>query len=247
MQDLPGFRIIISDQTEDNDVASFGEVRAAINVLGIHGHDVQILKHLPRKGMAEQRQFLLDQAEAPYILFIDDDLILEPWATHTMLSAIEEEGCGFVGMAVIGLSFINDVRPLEQGIEFWKGPVNPEIIELGSDFWNRYRLHNAANLFHVQDRLNCSPQVPCKYKVAWIGGCTLYNTSCLQQVGGFSFWKDLPPNHSGEDVLAQWRVMARYGGCGILPSGVYHQELPTTIPDRQVDAPRVISLLPQGW
>jgi hypothetical protein len=34
--------------------------------------------------------------------------------------------------------------------------------------------------------------------------------------------------------------MARYGGCGLLPSGAYHLELPTTIPDRRTDAPKVL-------
>jgi hypothetical protein len=59
-------------------------------------------------------------------------------------------------------------------------------------------------------------------------------------VFGFAFWRDLPPVHVGEDVYAQLRVLARYGGCGVMPSGVYHQKLPTTLPDRDVDAPKVL-------
>ena len=53
---------------------------------------------------------------------------------------------------------------------------------------------------------------------------------------GFEFWRDLPDVHVGEDVLAEWRVMERYGGAGILPSGAVHLELPTTLPDREVEA-----------
>lgn len=34
--------------------------------------------------------------------------------------------------------------------------------------------------------------------------------------------------------------MAQYGSCGIMPSGVYHQELPTTIHDRSQDAPQLL-------
>jgi len=30
--------------------------------------------------------------------------------------------------------------------------------------------------------------------------------------------------------------MQRYGGCGLIPAGIYHQELPTTIVDRRVAA-----------
>jgi hypothetical protein len=46
--------------------------------------------------------------------------------------------------------------------------------------------------------------------------------------------------HCGEDVLAELRVMARYGGCGLAPSGAYHQDLVTTVPDRICDAPRML-------
>jgi hypothetical protein len=34
--------------------------------------------------------------------------------------------------------------------------------------------------------------------------------------------------------------MARYGGCGVLPSGAFHQQLPTTVDDRECDAPLVL-------
>lgn len=37
-------------------------------------------------------------------------------------------------------------------------------------------------------------------------------------------------------MLAQQRVMARRGGAGILPSGAYHLDAPTTVTDRRVDA-----------
>jgi hypothetical protein len=70
----------------------------------------------------------------------------------------------------------------------------------------------------------------------------MYDRAKLCEVGGFGFWRQLPVEHCGEDVLAQQRVMARYGGCGLLPSGVYHQELPTTLKDRRVNAPKVLGL-----
>jgi hypothetical protein len=70
----------------------------------------------------------------------------------------------------------------------------------------------------------------------------MYDRGKLCAVGGFGFWRQLPVEHCGEDVLAQQRVMARYGGCGLLPSGIYHQELPTTLKDRRVNAPKVLGL-----
>lgn len=239
-------RIIISDQTEAFDVADNKEVQAAVRVLELKGVQVSLKKHLPRRGMAEQREFLLAQSTAPAVLFLDDDLILEPYVTEIMLRCLNEQRCGFVGSAVIGLSYIKDVRPHEQDVELWTTEVTPEVVVPRSKEWQRYKLHNAANLLHVQKELiEEGGETYLPYKVAWVGGCVLYDAEKLRQCGGYSFWKDLPENHCGEDVLAQLRVMARFGGCGVMPSGVYHQELPTTVVDRTVNAPERIELTTQ--
>ncbi len=58
----------------------------------------------------------------------------------------------------------------------------------------------------------------------------------LLAVGGFSFWDRLPPDHAGEEVVVQFLLLNRYGGCGILPSGTYHLGLPTTVVDRRCNA-----------
>lgn len=236
------FRVIVSDQSERIDSRASGEIQTVLRVLALHGVPVVWHRHLPRRGMAEQRQFLLDQSSAPYVLYLDDDLLLEPDLIARMLNVIRREGCGFVGCAPIGLSYVDEVRPHQQAVEFWDGPVQPEQVEPGSAAWQRHHLHSAANLLHVQQRLGIHADAPRTYKVAWIGACVLYDATCLREVGGFGFWSQLPPEHCGEDVLAQLRVMARYGGCGILPSGVYHLELPTTIADRRVNAPELLEV-----
>lgn len=243
-QDMADWRAVISDQSRHPSDTCTGEVAAVLRVLRLHGHSVEVHRHLPRRGMAEQRQFLLDRAKSPYALFLDDDCFLEPFVLGLMLRVIRQERCGFVGSAVIGLSYLDDVRPHEQAVELWQGPVEPEVVQPGLPAWERWPLHNAANLYHVQQRLGATPEQNLRYKVAWVGGCVLYDTQKLRDVGGYSFWQELGPHHSGEDVLAQLRVMARYGGCGIMPSGVYHQELPTTIPDRRQDAPKVLTVQP---
>jgi len=155
---------------------------------------------------------------------------------------LETKNIGFVGCAVIGLSYKNDIRPHQHDIEFWEGGITPETIIPKSSQWERYKLHNAANIYHVEQKFNATPDNPIPYKIAWIGGCVMYETEKLREVGGFSFWKDLPEKHCGEDVLAQLRVMKKYGGCGIIPSGVYHQELETTVPDRKVNAPEFLEI-----
>ncbi len=243
-QTYQDFRIVVSDQTPDYESSQCGEVKAISDVLRFHGHEIEFNHHLPQRGMAEQRQFLLDQAHGKYALFLDDDLILEQWVLELLLRVIKEEGCGFVGNTVIGLSHVDDFRPHQQQIEFWEGPVEPELVEPGTPKWDRYIVHNAANILHVQQKYHASLDHPLRYKVAWVAVGVLYDAEKLRSVGGFNFWKQLPAVHCGEDVLAQIRVMACYGGCGVLPTGIYHQELPTTLPDRSINAPKVLDILP---
>ena len=237
-----GFDIVISDQSPDNSPEEDQTIQTIKRLLEIKGHTVSILKNLPHRGMAQQRQFLLEQSTSKYSLFLDDDLILDQYVVKNMKKTIEKEVIGFVGCAVIGLSYKNDVRPHQQNIEFWKGKVTPETIVPKSAEWERYKVHNAANIYHIEQKYNANADNPVPYKIAWVGGCVMYDTEKLKEVGGFSFWKDLPENHCGEDVLAQLRVMKKYGGCGIIPSGVYHQELETTVPDRKVNAPEFLEI-----
>jgi len=241
-QSYRSLRVVVSDQTEDDRTRSDGTVQAVMRVLRARGIPVGFHRHLPRRGLAEQRQYLLEQATAPYVLFLDDDLVLEPDVVARMVRVLLERGAGLVGAGVIGLSHAGDVRPHEQVLERWDGAVTPETIAPGTREWERYRLHNAANLYHVARDLGATDDDPVVYKLAWSGGCALYDRQVLLDVGGFSFWRALPTDHAGEDVLAQLRVIARAGGCGVLPSGVYHQELPTTVPVRTVDAPQVLPL-----
>ncbi len=244
-QTLRPFRVIVSDQTEEPPLPSDApEVLAIVRVLEATGRWVERHRHLPRRGMAEHRQWLLDQATAPYALYLDDDVFLERDMLDRLVRAVDRTGAGFVGAGLVGLSHVDDVRPDEQAVEFWEERVVPERVRPGSEAWLRHRLHNAANLEHLRRRL--APEEDRLYKVAWVGGCVMYDVSKLREAGGFDFWRRLPPRHAGEDVLAQLRVMARHGGAGLFPSGAYHLEVPTTIPphEREVDAPKAIPTVP---
>jgi GT2 family glycosyltransferase len=242
---LSPLRVVVSDQSESAAAAGQPEVTAVLRYLRARGIAVDVHRHLPRRGMAEQRAFLLAQVEAPYCLYLDDDVIVEPGLLARLHAAIRAQGCGFVGSAVHGLSYLGQVRPAQEHIEFWEGRVQPETVRPGTSAWARHHLHSAANLYHVQSRHAQAPgEAPVAgdrlYRVAWIGGCVLFDSAKLLACGGFDFWQALPAGHCGEDVLAQLRVMERYGGCGILPSGAYHMELPTTVTTRDVDAPHVL-------
>jgi hypothetical protein len=239
-QTVREMRICISDQSDRPDVLEQPELMAVRRLLNATGRMVEAWRHLPHLGMAEQRAFLLSRVEAPYCLFLDDDVLLENDLVERLLHAIGEQQCGFVGSALHGLSHADDVRPHQQQLDLWEGRVEPEQVVPESPAWERHQLHNAANLYHVQQQLGLSRAETRCYRVSWIGGCVLFDSAKLREAGGFDFWPELPPQHSGEDVLAQLRVMERFGGCGIIPSGAYHMELPTTVRDRSVDAPHVL-------
>lgn len=240
-QSFHDFRIVISDQSEGESVCETPEVASILRFLNMKGLNVQSWRHLPRRGMAEQRAFLLSKVTAPYCLFLDDDVILENDVIERLYQSMIEQQCGFVGSALHGPSFIDDIRPHQQQIEFWESAVLPERVLPGSQEWARHHLHSAANLFHVQTALGLNRHTARLYRVAWIGGCVLFDTQKLREAGGFDFWKELPGAHCGEDVLAQLRVMERFGGCGLIPSGAYHMELPTTITTREINAPSVLA------
>jgi GT2 family glycosyltransferase len=236
-QDDPPFRVTVSDQSDDHAMAEAPAVQAMLRVLDAQEREVRVLQHLPRLGIAEHRAFLLEHATAPYVLFLDDDVWPEPGLLATLHRAIEDLGCGVVGAAQQGLSYLGDERPHEEEpFAAWEESVEPERLRPDSPGTERWTLHNAANLTHIAARTDLPDAGWLPYRVAWLAGCVLYRRSTLLATGGFDFWRDLGPNVGGEDVLAQWRVMERFGGAGVLPSGAVHLESPTTIPDRTVDA-----------
>ncbi|KAA9374457.1 glycosyltransferase [Microbispora cellulosiformans] len=233
-QSVSGFRVVVSDQSREP-VAADRLVAAQVRILGHRDRPVEVHRHLPARGMAEQRAFLLGRADRRLALYLDDDVWLEPEAIEVLLAAMNGLRCGFVGFALHGLSHRHDVRPAELApYEEWTGGVRPERVRRESPAWRRWTLHNASNPLHLaQAHIGTpGPREWRPYKVAWIGGCVLYDRERLVECGGFDFWRSVPPRHAGEDVAAQLRVMERYGGAGLLPSRAYHLELPTTVTHR---------------
>lgn len=237
-QTFTDFDVIIADQTPDEEVYLESiEIQTVVRALRWHGHNVQLHRHLPRRGLAEQRQFLLDQSSAPYVHYLDDDVLLDPPVMQRMLDVLRNEQCGFVGCPATGLHLLHDVRPHQQHIEIWSGPVVPELLTPEDLPWERHMVNNAANPLHLEQKLVSAEQPVVRYKVAWVGGANvLFDCQKLLDVGGFSWWSRLPQEHAGEEVLVQFLMLRKYGGCGILPCGTYHLGLPTTIEDRTHNA-----------
>jgi len=236
-QTFRDFDVVVSDQTADDacyldDI----EIQTLVRALRRRGHRVELHRHLPRRGLAEQRHFLLGQSRARFAHFIDDDVLLDPETMERMVSVLLQEGCGFVGCAATGLEYLDDVRPHQQQIELWEGRVEPEPFGPDSIPWDRHKVNNAANPLHLEARLWDGGD-PVRYKVAWVGGANvLFDREKLLAVGGFGFWDRLPPDHAGEEVVVQFLLLNRFGGCGILPAGTYHLGLPTAVEDRRRNA-----------
>ncbi len=71
-QDDPPFRVTVSDQSDDGSAQHAPAVEAMVRVLRAQGREVRVVSHLPRRGLAEHRQFLLDSSDAERVLFLDD-------------------------------------------------------------------------------------------------------------------------------------------------------------------------------
>src|SRR3954453_17886190 len=149
-QTFTDFNVIVSDQTDDGNYLDSIEIRTLVQALRRRGHHVELHRHLPRRGLAEQRQFLLEQSRAPYVHYLDDDVLLDPPVLGRMLEVIQREQCGFVGAAATGLQYLDDVRPHQQGIEVWEGPVVPEPFSPETVPWDRHLVNNAANPLHLE-------------------------------------------------------------------------------------------------
>ncbi len=235
-QTYDNFDVVISDQSDTGEILDSIEILTLGRALRYKGHEVRLLRHLPRRGLAEQRHFLLSQSQAQFVHFVDDDVLLDPRVMERMVRVLQRENCGFVGCAATGLSHLEDYRPWQHDIEVWEGPVRPEPFAWEDIPWERHRVNNAANPLHLSKMLVKDGE-PVLYKVAWVGGANvMFDREKLLAVGGFSWWDQLPPEHAGEEVLPQFLLLRAYGGCGMLPPGTFHLQLPTLIENREINA-----------
>ena len=242
-QTLTDLRVIVADQGQES-VEQEQVIQTLRRVIEVRGGSVEWHTRPQINGIVEQRDFLLRRATADAVLYLDDDVFMEPWVVERLLETLQMQHCGFVGAFPAGLSHRDDVRPQQQVVDYWDGPVQPEVVEPDSPQWGRWQLHRAANLYHLSRSL--PPGEFRLYKVAWIASCILYDRAKLLQVGGFSFWPRLPRYHSGEEVLVQNLLMRRWGGCALVPSGTYYTQVPTTVlNDAGTVNGHALSLLPE--
>ena len=236
------FDVVISDQSDGPPSFDTPPAQTMLRVLRAAGHRVRTVVHPARHGVAEHRAALLARSTARYALFLDDDIWLEPGTVARLHEAIAELGCGLVGAAMQGVSFLHDRRPAQLApFERWEGPPGA-----GAD---RARHTGLGPLDAAQRREPAAPGArstsgrgsggcPTRSR-GWPAACSTTGRSSTPSAGSTS-GATCPPTHCGEDVVAERRVMARFGGAGILPSGAYHLESPTTVPDREHNASNLL-------
>ncbi|TAK00924.1 MAG: glycosyl transferase [Chloroflexota bacterium] len=219
-QRYPSFRVTALE----TDLAGAEAVQLVglVRVLEARGHATRFVAARTPALAVGRAQALLGHADAEYVLVVDDGVFLEADLMGRLVAAIRASGSAFVGSSVVDLRFRDEHRPEEEAIEFWDGPVRPEEIGVGTEGWARRKVHRGANLQHLRERL---PRTRDRlYHVADIAGCVLYDTAKLRHVGGFrpprdrGRWSSVPPTSAS---ATQLRLLQRYGGAGLFPSGAY--------------------------
>src|SRR5213078_1114707 len=117
-QSLRGFHLIVADQS-DSPQDSDPVVKSLLRIIEARGNETEWHNRQQVHGVAEQRDFLLNRAHGDLIVYIDDDVFLEPWVGAMLIETLRDQGCGFVGAFPTGLSFKDDHRPAQETIEFW--------------------------------------------------------------------------------------------------------------------------------
>lgn len=216
-QSVANFRLIVSDGSEQP-ARDSETVRSLLRIITARGATVTWFDR-PRFEPAPEAAFLLGQASAEYVLLIEDNAWLAPQTLQKLLDTIQEQQCGFVGAQPDALVENSDRSSGGKHFDLWDGSVQPEAIEPGQREWLRERLNQNSTFTNLS--LRVPPGQQYMYKIAFATGAVLYHRQKLSSVGGFSS-VETNSGFPSSTAAAQNRLMRQYGGCSLLPSGVYH-------------------------
>lgn len=76
-------------------------------------------------------------------------------------------------------------------------------------------------MYHVQRALGATPDAPLLYRVAWIGGCVMYDTAALRRESGFASGASSPTSTAARTCsrsCASWRAPAAVAYCRPAPA-----------------------------
>ena len=91
-QTLRDLHVNVADQSREP-AGQSQVVQTLRRVIEVRGGSVE-WHHRPQiHGIAEQRNFLLERATAPAVLYLDDDVLMEPWVAGRLLETLRAERC----------------------------------------------------------------------------------------------------------------------------------------------------------
>lgn len=97
LQSFQDFSVYIHDEG-NRDIFADRNIRLILNLLAMKGSSVNYSRSLDRHGVAFARRKMLSLIkDEPYLLWLDDDMIIEPSAINALVTMIESNPCiGFV-------------------------------------------------------------------------------------------------------------------------------------------------------
>src|SRR5207253_9057442 len=89
-QTLRDLHVIIADQSAQP-ARHEQVVQTLCRVIRARGGSVEWHYREPIYGIAEQRDFLLKRASTGAVLYLDDDVLMEPWVVERLLHTLDTE------------------------------------------------------------------------------------------------------------------------------------------------------------
>ena len=239
--DVP-FRVVVSDQSDGRRLLGHARRRDADQRTAHARHGRGAAPAPAAAGDRRAARVPAVRATAPAVLFLDDDVWLEPGCSTACTRRCASWAAGSSPPRCRGSrTSTTAARDECAPFEVWDGPVRPERIAKDGPGGRAGRCTTRPTGCTWPSRSG-STAARCRRRTAgWPTRspgrrAVSCSTAGAGRSGRLRLLADLPADAHGEDVLVQHRVMARRGGAGILPSGAYHQESLTTIPSRGTSA-----------
>src|SRR5437588_12522430 len=89
-QMLRDVHVIVADQSQEP-VTHSQVVQTLGRVIEARGGSVEWYSREPIHGIVEQRDFLLKRASARAVLYIRDDVLMDPWGVQRLLDTLDSQ------------------------------------------------------------------------------------------------------------------------------------------------------------
>jgi glycosyltransferase involved in cell wall biosynthesis len=159
------------------------------------GEQVNIVyRRIPNlSGIAGARQLLLDSCTQDYVLFLDDDVVMDTFAVIKLIEAAINNNLGYyIGRLIEPIAYRDGKTFSRDNMRKFFVPENM----ISRTLWSPYGV---------------------------CGGFVLYDRRMLLNVGGFrTLLNNWPDRQGGEDMIAQGLLLEKFGGASVQQALAYH-------------------------